>query len=310
MINGSQKAGSISGGPFAISTSNARLPLSSSAVAFVHDKPNEAPVLPFSTSSPTKAAFPSPSYPTQLIDWIRDANAAVALGKSEVPSHLPQGDLYWSAGSLDAVEGALGTCCEAVDEVVAQGGTRFAAIRPPGHHCASSSPSGFCLVNNVLVAAAHAHETHGVDRVVIFDIDLHHGDGTQSIVHRINAESDVAARASPKKQTPKKAQASPRNRRSPSPSRSRASSPVNDEVEVEARRTRRAGSPLKEAAEAKRRPLKLLYTSLHDIASFPCEDGDDTRVAAASMRINGGHGHYVCNVHLVRYCPYSTPWRE
>jgi histone deacetylase HOS3 len=51
----------------------------------------------------------------------------------------------------------------------------FVAIRPPGHHCGDDSPSGFCFVNNVVVAAAHAHLKYGVTRAVIFDIDLHHG---------------------------------------------------------------------------------------------------------------------------------------
>ena len=80
--------------------------------------------------------------------------------------------------SLKAIEGALGTICEAVDTVISNAtpiSRAFVAIRPPGHHCGEDTPSGFCFVNNVAVAAAHAHLQHNIKRVVIFDIDLHHG---------------------------------------------------------------------------------------------------------------------------------------
>ena len=59
--------------------------------------------------------------------------------------------------SLSAIQGALGTVCEAVDNVLGSQAAMnaFVAIRPPGHHCGEDTPSGFCLVNNVAVAAAH-----------------------------------------------------------------------------------------------------------------------------------------------------------
>lgn len=80
--------------------------------------------------------------------------------------------------SIDAIQGALGTVCEAIDRVMDEQNPMkraFVAIRPPGHHCGEDTPSGFCFVNNVAVAAAHAFLKHKVGRVVIFDIDLHHG---------------------------------------------------------------------------------------------------------------------------------------
>jgi histone deacetylase HOS3 len=66
-------------------------------------------------------------------------------------------------GSLYAIQGAIGTVCEAVDTVVqgardvpAQGVSRaFCLVRPPGHHCGEDTPSGFCFVNNVVIGAAH-----------------------------------------------------------------------------------------------------------------------------------------------------------
>ncbi len=61
-------------------------------------------------------------------------------------------------GTLDAIQGALGTVCEAVDTVMNPtdpAPRAFVAIRPPGHHCGEDTPSGFCFVNNVAVGAAH-----------------------------------------------------------------------------------------------------------------------------------------------------------
>jgi acetoin utilization deacetylase AcuC-like enzyme len=59
----------------------------------------------------------------------------------------------------------------------------FCNIRPPGHHAGRDSSAGFCIFNNVAVAAAHAIEHHGLQRVAIADFDVHHGDGTETIFH-------------------------------------------------------------------------------------------------------------------------------
>jgi acetoin utilization deacetylase AcuC-like enzyme len=77
---------------------------------------------------------------------------------------------------------AAGAACAAVDAVVAGDVRRaFCAVRPPGHHATAASAMGFCLFNNVAVAAAHAIAAHGLERVAIVDFDVHHGNGTQDI---------------------------------------------------------------------------------------------------------------------------------
>lgn len=108
------------------------------------------------------------------------------------PAKLHEGDLYLCSESLNAMEGALGAVCEGVDAVF-QGSTSgkgphrtFVAIRPPGHHCSSSYPSGFCWLNNVHVGISHAALTHGLTHAAIIDFDLHHGDGSQAIAWEHN----------------------------------------------------------------------------------------------------------------------------
>lgn len=88
-----------------------------------------------------------------------------------------------SEHSVHAADVAVGAACRAVDEVMSGAHRRaFALVRPPGHHTHAGKARGFCLYNNVAIAAEHARRTHGIERVLIVDWDAHHGDGTQSIV--------------------------------------------------------------------------------------------------------------------------------
>jgi len=80
-----------------------------------------------------------------------------------------------SETSWEAVQLAVGITLEAVD----RGG--FALVRPPGHHALAGEAYGFCLVNNVAVAARYAQEELGLGRVAIVDFDVHHGNGTDAI---------------------------------------------------------------------------------------------------------------------------------
>ncbi|WP_234283558.1 MULTISPECIES: histone deacetylase family protein [unclassified Halomonas] len=87
-----------------------------------------------------------------------------------------------SSGSIEAAEVAAGTAIAAVEAVLdGRAESAFALVRPPGHHAEPVRARGFCLFNNVAVAAAHAREALGCRRVMIVDWDAHHGNGTQDI---------------------------------------------------------------------------------------------------------------------------------
>jgi acetoin utilization deacetylase AcuC-like enzyme len=91
-------------------------------------------------------------------------------------------DTVASPGSWEAALRALGAAQRAVDAVAAgEAANAFVAARPPGHHAETHRAMGFCLFNNIAVAARHAQSAHGIERVAIFDWDVHHGNGTQEI---------------------------------------------------------------------------------------------------------------------------------
>lgn len=91
-------------------------------------------------------------------------------------------DTVLSPASAEAALRGAGAAVAAVDAVL--GGeckVAFCATRPPGHHATRDTAMGFCLFNNVAVAATHAIAEHGLARVAIVDFDVHHGNGTQAI---------------------------------------------------------------------------------------------------------------------------------
>jgi acetoin utilization deacetylase AcuC-like enzyme len=93
---------------------------------------------------------------------------------------MPDPDTIVSPRSFDAAARAAGGCCAAM-EALAAGRDRsaFALVRPPGHHALPYAAMGFCLFNNIAVAARHAQAACDLDRILILDWDVHHGNGTQ-----------------------------------------------------------------------------------------------------------------------------------
>jgi acetoin utilization deacetylase AcuC-like enzyme len=100
---------------------------------------------------------------------------------------LDKEDTVVSGESFEVARLAAGGTVKAVD-LVMRGKFRnaFAFVRPPGHHAGSDYPMGFCVLNNVAVAAAHMLEEYNLDKVLILDIDAHNGNGTQEIFYRSN----------------------------------------------------------------------------------------------------------------------------
>lgn len=112
------------------------------------------------------------------LDSLRDSSAWLDTDTTAV-----------SPGSVEAAEVAAGTAMAAVEAVVAgRLDSAFALVRPPGHHAETARARGFCLFNNIAVAAAHAQAELGCPRVLIVDWDAHHANGTQQIFY---ADPDI-----------------------------------------------------------------------------------------------------------------------
>ncbi len=93
-------------------------------------------------------------------------------------------DTLASAGSYVAALHAAGGACAMVEALLAdEASAAFCGLRPPGHHAEPELAMGFCLFNSIAVAARHALDELGLDRVLIFDWDVHHGNGTNDIFH-------------------------------------------------------------------------------------------------------------------------------
>lgn len=111
-----------------------------------------------------------PDYVESLTDYVNQGG-----GRIEV-------DTVVSSGSALAAELAAGAVCDAVQRVLAgEAKTALCLVRPPGHHALPSGAMGFCLFNNVAIAAAEAIHGAGLNRVLIVDFDVHHGNGTQEM---------------------------------------------------------------------------------------------------------------------------------
>ncbi|MBE9512693.1 MAG: histone deacetylase [Chloroflexi bacterium] len=88
-------------------------------------------------------------------------------------------DTVMSSDSYQAALYAAGGLIRATEVVLSEGGSAFALVRPPGHHATASQAMGFCLFNNIAIAARYAQDKLKLERIAIVDFDVHHGNGTQ-----------------------------------------------------------------------------------------------------------------------------------
>ncbi|MBD1834206.1 histone deacetylase [Cyanobacteria bacterium FACHB-472] len=134
------------------------------------------------------------------IDWqlptpVKDRAIAPILQQVHTQDHIERvqriaqnggghldGDTLVSPQSYDVALLAVSAWLDGVDRVLETGNPAFVLARPPGHHAERIAGMGFCLFSNAAIAAYHALEQPGINRVAILDWDVHHGNGTQDIV--------------------------------------------------------------------------------------------------------------------------------
>jgi acetoin utilization deacetylase AcuC-like enzyme len=151
-------------------------------------------------------------------DWLGyDVRRSPPAGRDAIEAVHPQGhvaaiealcaagggaidaDSVVSPGSFTAARHAAGGAVALVDALLGDEGPRVGASlhRPPGHHAEAARAMGFCLFNNVAIAARHALDAHGAARVLILDWDVHHGNGTNDIFHASDEVLFISIHESP-----------------------------------------------------------------------------------------------------------------
>ena len=120
-------------------------------------------------------------------EYIELVNRQVSQLKNNNISYLSTGDTPISKNSNLVAKLAVGAGLEAVDQIMREDiSTAFALVRPPGHHATSSIGMGFCIYNSVAVVARYLQKKYGLERILIVDFDVHHGNGTQDIFYEDN----------------------------------------------------------------------------------------------------------------------------
>jgi len=127
----------------------------------------------------------APRVERELLESCHDAGYVAALERlCAVGGGQIDDDTLVSAGSWEAALRSAGGAVAVVDVLLSgEAVAAFSAGRPPGHHALRARAMGFCIFNNVAVAAIHALNAHALERVFIFDWDVHHGNGTNDLFH-------------------------------------------------------------------------------------------------------------------------------
>ena len=117
-----------------------------------------------------------------LLASVHDPDYLLLLERASQKGQMLDPDTYATQDSWQLALNAAGGALSAVDRVwEGEASTGFALTRPPGHHATRSRAMGFCLINNIAVAAQYLLSEKGAERIAIIDLDLHHGNGTQDI---------------------------------------------------------------------------------------------------------------------------------
>jgi len=127
-----------------------------------------------------------PSIPDNIENKLALIHTPAMIGRvlTGIPEHGLShfdADTAASPGSKNAALRAVAAVCDAVDQICSGKANRaFCAVRPPGHHAMPAYPMGFCLFNNIAIAAEYARTHYRLKRIAIVDFDVHHGNGTQT----------------------------------------------------------------------------------------------------------------------------------
>ena len=113
-------------------------------------------------------------HPPDYVDMVRETAARGAAFDLDTPT---------SPGTWEAALRAAGGACALAETLMAGEPVGFSALRPPGHHTEPARAMGFCMLANVSIAARHALDSLGAERVLVLDWDVHHGNGTNAIFH-------------------------------------------------------------------------------------------------------------------------------